>query len=212
MKHNHNGNVSSVVLLVVAALLLVLVSIFAVIQTSNVSKYKNNTNQLIASAVVQAKSAQQTLDNTSYQKLLQSPFVAYSGPASYGSISFSYPKNWSSYINNASDGIDGFFYPGSLPSVDDASASNYSLRIKVANSSYSDTLNGYSSSDLSVVPYSLPKVQGDIGVQIKGTLNNGKTGTLIILPLRTQTLQIWTEGGGFTNEFNQILSSLTFIP
>jgi len=212
MKHNHNGNVSSVVLLVVAALLLVLVSIFAVIQTSNVSKYKNNTNQLIASAVVQAKSAQQTLDNTSYQKLLQSPFVAYSGPASYGSISFSYPKNWSSYIINTSDGIDGFFYPGSLPSVDDASASNYSLRIKVANSSYSDTLNGYSSSDLSVVPYSLPKVQGDIGVQIKGKLNNGKTGTLIILPLRTQTLQIWTEGGGFNNEFNQILSSLTFIP
>ena len=212
MKHNHNGNVSSVVLLVVATLLLVLVSIFAVIQTSNVSKYKNNTNQLIASAVVQAKSAQQTLDNASYQKQIQSPFASYLGPASYGSISFSYPKNWSSYINNTSDGIDGFFYPGSLPSVDDASASNYSLRIKVANSSYSDTLNGYSSSDLSVVPYSLPKVQGDIGVQIKGKLNNGKTGTLIILPLRTQTLQIWTEGGGFNNEFNQILSSLTFIP
>ena len=212
MKHNHNGNVSSVVLLVVATLLLVLVSIFAVIQTGNVSKYKNNTNQLIASAVVQAKSAQQTLDNASYQKQIQSPFASYLGPASYGSISFSYPKNWSSYINNTSDGIDGYFYPGSLPSVDDASASNYSLRINVVNASYSDTLNTYSSSDASVVPYSLPKVQGNIGVQIKGKLNNGKTGTLIILPLRTQTLQIWTEGGGFNNEFNQILSSLTFIP
>ena len=211
MKHNHNGNVSSVVLLVVATLLLVLVSIFAVIQTGNVSKYKNNANQLIASAVVQAKSAQQTLDNASYQKQIQSPFASYLGPASYGSISFSYPKNWSSYINNTS-GIDGYFYPGSLPSVDDASASNYSLRINVVNASYSDTLNTYSSSDASVVPYSLPKVQGNIGVQINGKLNNGKTGTLIILPLRTQTLQIWTEGGGFNNEFNQILSSLTFIP
>ena len=212
MKHNHNGNVSSVVLLVVATLLLVLVSIFAVIQTGNVSKYKNNANQLIASAVVQAKSAQQTLDNASYQKQIQSPFASYLGPASYGSISFSYPKNWSSYINNTSDGIDGYFYPGSLPSVDDASASNYSLRINVVNASYSDTLNTYSSSDASVVPYSLPKVQCNIGVQIKGKLNNGKTGTLIILPLRTQTLRIWTEGGGFNNEFNQILSSLTFIP
>ena len=40
MKHNHNGNVSSVVLLVVATLMLVLVSIFAVIQTGNVLNIK----------------------------------------------------------------------------------------------------------------------------------------------------------------------------
>ena len=65
----------------------------------------------------------------------------------------------------------------------------------------------------SAQPYILPKVPGVIGTRIEGELAAKKTGTLIILPLRNVTLQIFTEADQFKADFNNIiLPNLTFSP
>ena len=199
--------------------LLVFVSIFAVMQTSNASNAKSTLNQQIAAAVTKAQTAQQTIDTANFQKQSESPYLSYNGPAIFGSLSFNYPRNWSGYVLGASDStqtslLDGYFYPGILTSVDDTSATNFAFRVNISSSDYATTLGGLTTdpTTVKIVPYSLPNVPSVIGTKLTGQLGNNKTGTMIVLPLRGQTLELFTEGGSYGAEFDKILSSVKFTP
>jgi hypothetical protein len=64
-----------------------------------------------------------------------------------------------------------------------------------------------------VSPYKLPKVPGVVGSKITGAIESEKKGTLIILPLRANALEIWTESDKYLNDFNKyILPNLSFSP
>src|ERR1700721_2061916 len=123
MKLNHDGATSSSFLgLVVISALLVVSLIFGFWALAGRQKYKNDASQLISTAVVSAKQEQQTADNKLFAIEQQKPLVEYVGPQAYGTINLYYPKNWSSYVNaTASDttSLDGYFYPGTLPTIDD---------------------------------------------------------------------------------------------
>ena len=220
MKHNQNGASSTLLLLIVSLVLLVFVGMFAIIEAGSASSAKSTLNQQINSAVAKAQSAQQTTDNATFQKQSESPYLTYTSAATYGNISFNYPRNWSAYVNsNSGNGqstlLDGYFFPGILPSVDDTSATNFAFRVSLISTDYGTTLTGLTTAPTVVVtsPYSLPKVPNVIGAKLTGNLGNSKTGTMIILPLRGQTLEIFTEGSSYNNEFNTIiLASLKFTP
>lgn len=219
MKHNQDGAAVTLVLLIISIALLVVVSIVAVMETSSASNTKNTVNQQIAAAVSKAQTAQQTIDTANFQKQSESPYLSYNGPATFGSLSFNYPRNWSAYVLGVSDSsqttlLDGYFYPGILPSVDDTTATNFAFRVNISSTDYATSLSGLTTDPTTVntVPYSLPNVPSVIGTKITGQLGNNKTGTMIVLPLRGQTLELFTEGGSYNSEFNQILSSVKFNP
>jgi hypothetical protein len=83
-------------------------------------------------------------------------------------------------------------------------------------------LDSISSSDSDnppvIKPYALPRVPKAVGVQISGKLpindgNGEKTGVMVILPLRSQTIKLWTEGTQYTKDFNKyILPNFSFSP
>jgi hypothetical protein len=49
-------------------------------------------------------------------------------------------------------------------------------------------------------------------VRVKGEVRN-ETVDMVVLPLRDKTLQLWTEGTQFENDFNNnILANFSFSP
>lgn len=228
IKHNQDGVVSGLaVSLILAMLLLVGAIAFGVWAYGSRQDYKDNTDAKVSAAVTIAKQQESTAKDAAFAQAEKNPLKTYNGPEAYGSVVLNYPKTWSGYVAVASDNssgsngalVDGYFNPGVVPSVSDQS-SVFALRIQVVGQSYADIVKnlGQSSSQNppTITPYALPKVPKTVGVEVNGTLPNqgGKTtGTMVILPLRSQTLEIWTEGNQFLGDFNTyILPNFSFSP
>jgi hypothetical protein len=183
--------------------------------------YKNNTDQKVAVAVAAATKQQSAVDTTNYDQAEKNPLRTYNGPAAYGSLSIQYPKTWSGYVAIAPDSgsstpINGYFQPSVVPNIDDP-ASVYALRVEVTQTPYSQVLTSYTSQvankQVTVTPYALPKVPSVVGVRVDGAIQQNIQGSMIILPLRATTLQIWTESTAEESDFNTIiLPNLSFSP
>jgi hypothetical protein len=142
------------------------------------------------------------------------------GPDAYGSVKVSYPKTWSAYVDttNSSQPLDAYFHSGYVPSTE--SQETYNLRVQVNAQSYSAVLAQYAgqlqSGTVTAAPYSLPKVPNVVGTILTGQVlldNPTGTGTMILLPLRSTTLEIWTESNDYLPDFDTyILPNLSFSP
>ncbi len=230
LRQNQTGAVNGLaVSLVLAILLLVGALAFGGWAYGSRQDYKNNTDAKIATAVTVAKQQEASAKDKAFAEAEKNPLKAYNGPEAFGSIVMQYPKTWSGYVVEASDGnsngaqLDGYFYPGIVPSVNNNQASTFALRLQVLNQSYSETVEGLDRDSRSeappvISPYALPKVPKVVGVKVDGKLpisgsSGDKTGSMVVLPLRSQTIQLWTEGSQFTNDFNNIiLPNFSFSP
>ncbi len=206
---------------IILALLFVGVGSFAVWAYGSQQDYKNNVDAKVAIAVAANTKTVQAQDAKDYAEASKNPLVVYNGPDAYGSLKVSYPKTWSAYVDttDASRPVDAYFHPGYVPSTD--SKLTYNLRVQVNSQSYSSILNGLtsriSSGKITAAPYALPKVPNIVGTILTGAVvpsqPNGGTGTLVLLPLRSTTLEIWTESNDYLPDFNTyILPNLTFSP
>jgi hypothetical protein len=229
IKHNQDGLSGAAVSLVLCVVLLIGALGFGIWAYSSRQDYKSNTDAKIADAVSVAKKEESVVKDRQFAEESKNPLKTYSGPQAYGSIILQYPKTWSGYVvdttgnNGSSSGapVDGYFHPGVVPSVG-SDSSVFSLRMQVIGQSYAQVLDSISSSDSDnppvIKPYALPRVPKAVGVQISGKLpindgNGEKTGVMVILPLRSQTIKLWTEGTQYTKDFNKyILPNFSFSP
>lgn len=209
--------------LVVLVLLFFGVGGFAYYSYSNMLDYKNNTDEKIAAAIKVEDTQLTAKLNQQFAEEAKSPFKTYNGPSQYGSINLTYPKTWSAYVNVDNQGsdtpVDGYFYPDVVPStsVDSNGGTNFALRVQVSQSAYSDILQNYQGQvqqgQITVTPFHFAKVPQVVGVELTGQIQSQKTGSLIIVPVRNQTLLIWTEGNQFQKDFNNtILPNFGFSP
>lgn len=181
--------------------------------------YKDNVDQKIAAAVKVAQGQQQQTDAKQYAEQAKQPYDSYIGPSAFGNINLKYPKTWSAYVvedATNSNPIDGFFHPNFVPDAT-RNQNNFALRVQVTQTSYDNVLQQYGgqvdSKQLTVAPYSLPKVPSVVGSRLEGQLDEGKQGVMIVLPLRNMTLKIWTESNDFKADLdNNILPNFTFQP
>lgn len=183
--------------------------------------YKSNTDQKIVAAVKVARQQQNDLDAKASAEADKQPLKTYDGPELYGGIHVSYPKTWSGYVNDtatASPYVDAYFEPNVVPSLGDQN-STFALRIQIVDQSYSSVVSGFSGqvSDKSVTatPFSYPKVSSVVGVRFDGAINSGKklTGSIVVVPIRDKTLEIWTENTAYSTDFNNfVLPSVSFSP
>ncbi|HSW85082.1 MAG TPA: hypothetical protein VLF79_00510 [Candidatus Saccharimonadales bacterium] len=221
MKHNQKGAISGLaVSLVFTIVLLIGALAFGVWAFSGRQDYKDNVDFKISRAVSQAKQAQNAADQSLFNEEAKQPLTSYQGPEAFGSIQVKYPKNWSAYVN-ASGGnnaqLDGYFAPGAVPSVTDQN-SIFALRAQVISQAYASVLQNFSgqqkSGKLTISAYALPKLPKVVGVKVNGQLNGqGPVTTMVVLPLRSQTLEISTQGTTYLNDFNNnILPNFTFSP
>ena len=221
IKHNQNGVVNVLVLpLTFAIILFIVAASFAAWAYSSRQDYKNNTQAKISAAVAVAVQQESSLKDSQFQQQYKLPLSTYSGPEAYGSLVIKYPRTWSSYVDSTSDSqalVDGYFYPGTVPAITDTT-NNFALRFQIIDQSYSDVLTALNtqeqqSGNITFSPYSPPKVPNVVGVRAEGSIRPDKVGSMIILPLRDTTLEIWTEAQTYDNDFNNnVLPNFSFSP
>ncbi len=205
--------------LVVVSVLFVGAASFGVWAFMSRQDYKNNSDQKSAAAAAQSKKDTQAADATQYAEAAKNPLKTYNGPSQFGSLSIQYPKTWSAYIienGKGSTPVDYYFHPDTVPDAQN-DANSYSLRVQVVQDSYDRVLGTYNgqvqSGKIAVAPYSLPKVSTVVGSKLTGQITPQKQGTLILLPMRNLTLEVWTDAQQFEADFNNlILPNLTFSP
>lgn len=183
--------------------------------------YKSNSDQKAAAAAEAAKVATQAEDAAKYAEEAKSPLKTYIGPSDFGSVTFQYPKTWSGYVVQATGSsgdtpLDGYFHPDVVSDIE-SETSVFALRTDIVNEPYATVLEAYTGSvgdaKVTVAPYKLAKVPSVVGSLVKGELEDGKQGTMVLFPLRNVTLKVWTETDQYINDFNTIiLPNLSFSP
>lgn len=181
--------------------------------------YKNNSDAKVAAAVSDAKKAEDVVKDQAFAEAEKNPLTTYKGPSDYGTVQVLFPKTWSVYVGSRSiEPLDAFFNPQVVPDSQDP-ASVFALRIQVLNQAYSDVVRNLDSyvknGQITMAPYSFPKVPSVVGVRTDGLIQPGKknNGSMVIMPLRDKTLEIWTEDQQFEDDFNNIiLQNFTFEP
>ena len=192
---------------------------FAVWAFMSRQNYKNNADQIAAHAADVQKQATEATDATAYAQKEKLPYDTYIGPAAYGNITVNYPKTWSAYViesDQGGDPVNGYFQPNFVPSVTDTT-NNFALRVDLVQQSYDSVVQQFNSQQttgqVTIKPYTLPKVPSVVGVEITGQITPTKQGEMIVLPLRNMTLKIWTESTSLENDLNtNILPNLSFVP
>jgi len=217
LKRNQDGMLGVTGLLLIVTILLLIGALsFGFWAYTGRQDYKNNVDQKVAYAVAAAQNQQQTKDNQAFAEAEKSPLKTYNGPSSYGSLVVNFPRTWSGYVDDSGSGqalVDGYFYPGVVPQL--AGQTPMALRVQVLNQSYASVVANMNNqgNKFTAVAYSLPKVPKVVGIEGTGSINGTQTGTIVVLPLRDTTLEIWTEGSQFLNDFNTyILPNFSFAP
>lgn len=190
---------------------------------SQMSTFKNDSDKKSAAAVAAAKNAQAAQLQAQFDEQSKSPNKTYKGSATYGSVTFDYPKTWSAYIetNNTSEPINGYFNPDVVPGLQSKTA--LALRVELLASDYSQVLQQYNSSfsqaKLTAKAYMPPKMQNvanvSAGTYLSGPINSAdptQSGAMVIIRVRDKTLKIYTESNQYLTDFTGVLNSLTFAP
>lgn len=176
----------------------------------------NNLRAHVDKAVEQAKEEQKLADDKSFVEKEKMPLKNYTTPANLGSIKVSFPKTWSNYIDLAGTGNNNPFNFYANPDYVPAQTNDtrYALRVQLLSKSYAQVLGSYNSSvksgKLKATPTTLNTV---VGTRLDGQLKTKIEGSMVLLPIRSQTLVIWTESKDFINDFNKnILPNVVFSP
>ena len=219
IKHNQHGAVSGLgISLVMSIVLLISALAFGMWAYTSRQDYKDNSDKKVAAAVEKAQTEQRQKLNEEYEEKEKNPLEIYKGPEAYGAMHVEYPKTWSGYIDDTGGGypVDGYFAPAIVPATTNPNAA-YALRVRVNNQPYAQMLEQFQglqkNGKVTISAYTLPKLPNVIGVMLSGQIEQDKTVTMVILPLRSQTIQIWTEGSQHVADFNNIiLPKFTFSP
>lgn len=220
LKHNQNGAISGLAVSLFLTVLLLLGAIgFAGWAYSSRQDYKDNSDKKAAAASEVAVQKESVAKDKQFAEELKKPLKPYSGPAAYGSVQLYYPKSWSGYVDDTGQAtalVDGYFNPGVVPSIS-SEDSVFALRLQVLNQTYTQSVQALQSQQeagkMQISAYALPKMPKTVGVRATGEIEDGKVVDMVVLPLRSQTVQIWTEGSQFNNDFNKyILPNFSFSP
>ena len=194
--------------------------VFGVWSYGRMIDYKNNLDVKVNSAVKAAVQVESDTKDAQFAQVEKYPLKTYTGPSAYGSVTVKYPDTWSAYViddTNSSPFVGGYFYPNTVPDTQSSTAA-FALRLQIVQDSYSNVLSNIQSNvqqGLSTVaPYKAPNVPSIVGSVITGMLpSTNRSGTMVVLPLRNTTLELWTESPQFESDFsNIVLKNFTFLP
>ena len=187
--------------------------------------YKNNFDQKLSVEVDKAKAAQKAELEADFTEREKSPTKTFKGSATYGSITFDYPKSWSGYVDqgNSNVPINGYFFPDIVPTVSrgNSTPTAFALRVELTSTDYAQTIKQFNSQisqgKLKAMAYVLPKMTGEANVQtgtrFDGEIEQGVSGSMVVIKVRDKTLKIYTQSQSYVSDFdNIVLKTLTFAP
>lgn len=215
LKLNEKGSVDPLMLPFIVVLILALgFGVFSVWAYSSYNDQKSNVDAIVAVEVVKAEEAQAEVLRAEFAEEAKNPNKTYISPTALGSVKIVYPKSWSAYIQAQETGtikLEGYFHPDYVPSTD--SEILYATRVSLSRSDYTKELASYQKSvDKGELSAKSITVSGVKGTRLDGLIEKEVNGAIVLLPLREKTLMVWTESTDYMNDFNKIISKLTFSP
>lgn len=218
---NQNGSILTTVLIMVLALGFLAAGVFGVWSYSEGQSYKNDYKAKAKVDIDKATAQQKEQLQKEFDEQYKNPVKTYKGSVTYGSVSFDYPRTWSGLVDdtNTSTPIDGYFYPGILPSNN--AKVPLALRVQLLSQDYASVVQKYTSQtkdgSITASAYIPPKMKDRAnvvpGILFVGAIDKDKNGAVVVLQVRDKTLTLWTESKDFLGDFNNIvLPTLTFSP
>src|SRR3989338_3443908 len=218
---DQNGSVASFVLIFVLALAFLGAAFFGGWDYTSRQDYKDNSDKKAAATVEQAKQTQAADLQKQFDEKEKLPTKTYRCSTTYGTVTFTYPKTWSAYVDetSSSEPINGYFHPDIVPGLQSKAA--YALRVELVNTDYSSVVKQHDSQvkdgSAKASAYVPPKMVGVTNVQpgtrLDGALDQDTNGSMVIIKVRDKTLQIYTESNDYLSDFtNTVLASLSFAP
>lgn len=214
-KHTQRGAISGQVIAIVGLGVLTLVlgsvAIWAIV---NFNEAKTDVDGRVAVAVAEAKKQQAEDDEEKYLEREKQPLLKFVGPEDYGRLSFSYPKNWSAYIDK--DAANGgeymvYFHKEAVPPVSNSELQQFALRVKIEQRDYEQVVDSYEGlvkkGDLQS---SRTASQGNEGTKLVGTFSKNIRGAAVIYKSRDKTITIRTDANTFMKDFNELVQTIEF--
>ena len=178
--------------------------------------YKNNVDQKIEEAVEVAEENLSIKKDSEFAESYKKPNVTYKGPSAFGTLAVTYPKTWSNYVEQGNNGqlLNGYMHPSFVTGETDTT--NFALRYQVLQKAYDEELKTFESATkngkVKATAYQSPSQVNARAIRLEGEVEPKKQGVMILIELRDKTIRVWTEGGEFRPDFEEILKNLTFIP
>ena len=219
LKGNQSGTINVLLVpLILVTVLLLAISVFALITFNSRQQYKNETDKIVATQVDIAVKETSTKKDNEFAEKEKQPLKNYQGPDAYGALIIRYPKTWSGYVDDSSNGsvpVNGYFYPTTVPGFQSGTA--YALRVQVVGRSFSEETRSYDnqvkSGKAKATSYSNKNIPGVVGMRVEGESEPKKQGIVVMLPLRDKTVKLYTESDQFYKDFNDnILPNFSFTP
>lgn len=199
--------------LIVISLLAVLFIGLFIWMTLKWSEASTNVQGKIDVAVAEAKNQLQAKLENEFAEKEQYPFLTFSGPADFGSLTFEYPKNWSVYIpDDASRGgeFNAYLNPGQVNVVSDTTI--MALRVSIRTEQIDSVLEDYNRKVQDGEMTVASKVVNKVNVNVfTGKLDNDYQGIVCIFKIRDKTAILRTDSSNvFRENFEKILSTIRF--
>jgi len=177
--------------------------------------YKDNSDEKSAAAVAVAVNKTKSEKDNEFVEKEKEPLKSYVGPESLGSITFQYPKTWSTYVNQPANNTITILSNSDI--VVGGQSSSYALRVEVVSQTYDTVVgtfdNAVKTKKVTATAYALPKVPKTVGLRFDGAIATDRQGAIVILPLRDKTVKISVESTNYLKDFNGIiLPNFTFSP
>jgi len=144
------------------------------------------------------------------------PYDSFTGSATFGSLSFGYPKTWSVYLEEKDSGtvLDFYGHPNVVKGTD--KTNSFALRAQIISTSYdkeAEKVQRLVDSDkVTVTAFSPKNVPSGLGIRIVGEIATAKQGVMILLPQRDKTIKVWAESPDFTPDFDKVIETLNYVP
>lgn len=207
LRKHQQGNIDPLLIpLIVSVILVVGLASFGIWSYLQFLDQRDNTDEKIAVAVAEAEARQAEELEADFAERQKSPYTTWVSRASIGSISLTYPRTWSAYVEERDTGnkpLTGTFHPSV---VDDDKATRYALRILVDESDYSKTTGAFDKEIEDGLVVSKPiTVAGVTGLRFDGQIDKDYQGAMVVFRLRDKTVRIWTESTAYVKDFNDVV-------
>jgi len=224
LRSNRESGESGVIFILMIVFIVLTVAagsafIWAFMQMNN---YKNNSDKMVAEAVSTAKAEQKETLNKQFDESYKKPYSVFTGPDTYGKVTFNYPKTWSVYVDgsgSAEDSYKAYLNPGFVTAP--TGTSTYALRVVIYNYKLADFLGFYSDKvtigALKASTVRLSDATDDAtdtygkGTRLDGQFDKTINGSGVFFSVRDRTLAIFVDNNNFMKDFNDtILKTLTY--
>jgi hypothetical protein len=211
MPEKKRSSVAEIVILVVVSLIAVTAIGLAVYFYVQWREAQTNIDGKVAEAVEIARGDERRMADEFWAEEIKKPFLEFTGPADYGSLSFMFPRTWSVYVaKDASRGGDfeAYFNPGQVNAV--GAETINALRMTIINRPIDSVRTTYDnlvkSGKLSQSVFQMGSITGD---RYEGEFSTNITGMMIMLKINDKTAILRTDAMIFKGDFERLIETVS---